>query len=141
MKLWEVNLWVYAFRADSPLHGKARASMQASLDRREGFVFNPGIAASFLRLVTNPRIFAIPSELSEAWLFVDTLESHPASFHAELDAMAFGVFKHLCLASNAVGNYVPDALLAALAIRHGATLVSADRGFERFSGLRFEPLE
>lgn len=30
-----------------------------------------------------------------------------------------------------------DAHLAALAVEHGATLMSADRGFARFPGLRF----
>lgn len=33
---------------------------------------------------------------------------------------------------------VPDAHLAALAIEHGLTLCTADRGFGRFPGLRWE---
>jgi hypothetical protein len=40
-----------------------------------------------------------------------------------------------------VGNLGNDAHLAALAIEHGATLVSFDRDFERFAGLRFERLQ
>lgn len=37
---------------------------------------------------------------------------------------------------------VPDVQLAALAIEHGLTLCSHDRGFARFSGLRLlDPLE
>jgi toxin-antitoxin system PIN domain toxin len=141
MRLWDVNLWVYAFRSDSPLHTKALASMQGSLDRRESFVFSPGIAASFLRLVTNSRIFKEPSPLSEAWLFVDALESHPAALHADMDPMAFGIFKHLSLVADAAGNDIPDAYLASLAIRQDATLVTADKNFERFKGLAVELLE
>jgi hypothetical protein len=39
------------------------------------------------------------------------------------------------------GNDVPDAYLAALAVDHEATLVSLDRGFRRFPGLRLlDPL-
>jgi len=34
-------------------------------------------------------------------------------------------------------NDVPDAHLAALAIEHGLTLCSSDRGFARFSGLNW----
>jgi uncharacterized protein len=138
MRFWDVNIWVYAFRADSPLHELAMESMQGSLDRRESFLFSPGIASSFLRLVTNARIFKEPSLLAEAWLFVDALESHPAAVQTDMDPMAFGIFKHLCLVADVSGNAVPDAYLAALAIRHDATFVTADRGFERFKGLEIE---
>jgi len=138
MKLWDVNIWVYAFRADSPLHDKAYALMRGSLDKREPFIFSPGIAASFLRLVTNPRIFKEPSPIGEAWLFVDTLESHPSAIKAEMDPMALGIFKHLSLVIDAAGNAVPDAYLAALAIKHDAIFVTADKGFEAFQGLQME---
>lgn len=138
MILWDVNLWVYAFREDSPAHAASRAALTAALDGGERFLFIPSVASSFLRLVTNPRIFVRPSEPAEAWSFVDWLEAHPSSVFAEADAMAFGVFKHLCLASGASGNAVPDAFLAALALRHDARLVTLDAGMRRFAGLRVE---
>ena len=141
MRLWDVNLWVYAFRSDSPLYTKALASMQVSLDRRESFIFSPGIAASFLRLVTNPRIFKVPSPISEAWLFVDALESHPAALHADMDSMAFGIFKHLCLVVDAAGNDIPDAYIAALAIRQDAIFMTADKAFARIKGLELQIIE
>jgi uncharacterized protein len=138
MRLVDVNIWVYAFRADSPLHDAALASLQASLEESASFLFCPQIAVSFLRLVTNPRIFKEPSRLAEAWLFVDVLESHRATVHAEMDAMAFGILKHLSLVSDSAGHAIPDAALAALAIRHDAILVTADRGFSSFTGLELE---
>lgn len=138
MKLWDVNLWVYAFRVDSPLHERARGLMVEAFERREPFLFCPSVASSFMRLVTNPRIFVEPSDWREAWEFVDWLESHPASRFAEFDGMAFGIFKHLCLVEGAAGNVVPDAFLAALAIRHDATLVTADAGMRRWKGTDLE---
>jgi len=132
---WDVNLWVYAFRADSPLHQVARAELDGASLSRDPFLFCPHVAASFLRLVTNPRIFAQPSRVEEAWAFVDVLESRDRAVRAEVDHMTFGVFKHLCLVSKAAGNEVPDALVASIAIRHDATLVTADRRFERYEGL------
>lgn len=33
MRLWDVNLWVYAFRSDSPLHIQAFEVMQDSLNK------------------------------------------------------------------------------------------------------------
>ena len=140
MILWDVNLWVYAFRSDSPLHGQARSALTDSLEKSEGFLFCPSVASSFLRLVTNPRIFAQPSTYAEAWSFLDYLEAHPASFFAEADEMAFGIFKHICLLVSAVGNTVPDAFLAALALRHDARLITADAGMKRFQGVEVELL-
>ena len=141
MILWDVNLWVYAFRPDSPLHGAAQDEIDRGSRSAESFLFCPHVAASFLRLVTNPRIFAQPSDAVEAWDFIDTLESRQRAVRVDLDAMTWGIFKHACLVSRAVGNRVPDVLLAALAIRHDATLVTADRGFARFEGLTCRYLE
>jgi toxin-antitoxin system PIN domain toxin len=135
MILWDVNLWVYAFRADSPLHASARAELEGEIVPGESFLFSGTVAASFLRLVTNPRVFVDPSPLEEAWAFVDALESRPRAVRVEVDAMTWGIFKHLSLVSRTTGNDVPDALLASLAMRHGATFVTNDRRFERFAGL------
>ena len=137
MILWDVNLWVYAFRLDSPLHNVARAELDGSNRTRDAFLFCPHVAASFLRLVTNARIFVQPSRPEEAWAFIDVLESRQDSVKAEVDPMTYGIFKHLCLISRATGNDVPDALLASIAIRHAATLVTMDRSFERYEGLEF----
>jgi uncharacterized protein len=141
MILWDVNLWVYAFRSDSPLHGTTREELDRGSRSPESFLFCPHVAASFLRLVTNPHIFAQPSDAMEAWDFIDTLESRQRAVRVDIDAMTLGIFKHACLVSRAVGNRVPDALLAALAIRHDATLVTADRDFAKFEGLACRFLE
>ena len=141
MTLWDVNLWVYAFRSDSPLHERAAAELDQGSRSGDRFLFCPYVAASFLRLVTDPRIFAQPSRVEEAWGFVDALESRERAVRADMDAMTYGIFKHLCLVSRAAGTRVPDALFASLAIRHGATLVTADRSFAEFQGLACRYLE
>ncbi|OHD70562.1 MAG: hypothetical protein A2177_05775 [Spirochaetes bacterium RBG_13_68_11] len=135
MILWDVNLWVYAFRSDSPLHEIAFTEIDRGSRSGDSFLFCPYVVTSFLRLVTNPRIFTQPSRIEEAWGFADALESRERAVKADIDPMAYGIFKHVGLVSKAAGNRVPDALLASLAIRHDATLVTADRGFGRFEGL------
>lgn len=135
MTLWDVNLWVYAFRPDSPYHGLCRESLIQSFESMEEFLFSPSVVSSFLRLVTNPRIFKQPSSISDAWAFVDWLEAHPASVFVESDAMTFGIFKHLCLASGAAGTAIPDAFLAAIALRHDASLKTMDSGMKRYIGV------
>lgn len=135
MILWDVNLWVYAFRSDSPLHRIAHAELERGSRSGDAYLFCPLVAASFLRLVTNPRIFVRPSGIEEAWAFADALESRERAVRADLDPMTYGVLKHVCLIAKTAGNRVPDALLASIAIRHGATFVTADREFGRFEGL------
>jgi toxin-antitoxin system PIN domain toxin len=135
MILWDVNLWVYAFRQDSPQHVSARAEMEEETGSAERFLFTFAVAASFLRLVTNSRIFVHPSPLDEAWAFVDALAARPRAVRVEVDEMTWGIFKHLGIASRTAGYDVPDALLASLAMRHGATFITNDRRFERFTGL------
>jgi predicted nucleic acid-binding protein len=52
------------------------------------------------------------------------------------------IFVDLYRRVGVAGNRVPDAYLAALAIEHGATLATADRGFARYPGRRWEhPLD
>jgi predicted nucleic acid-binding protein len=35
--LWDVNLWVYAFRSDSPLHEIARGELEGSARRLDAY--------------------------------------------------------------------------------------------------------
>ncbi len=49
--------------------------------------------------------------------------------------MTFGIFKHLCLATSASGTAIPDAFLAAIALRHDASLKTMDAGMKRYSGV------
>ena len=135
MKLWDVNLWVYAFRKDSPLHEESRRELKIGYSQEEGFLFSPYVAASFLRIVTNPKIFKVPSSIEEAWEFIDFVESQPLARHKGADDMTYGIFKHICLVHGAAGNVVPDAFLAALAIRYNCEFVTADGEFLRYKGL------
>jgi uncharacterized protein len=47
------------------------------------------------------------------------------------------ILRRVLREGDARGNLVPDAHLAAIAIEHGATVATRDRGFARFQGLRW----
>lgn len=141
MILWDVNILVYAFRSDSPFHATARQRVVDALHREEPFLFLNEIALSFLRIVTNPRIFKQPSTLENAWGFLGVLEESPSVQRSRQDDMTFGIFKHLSLVQRATGNSLPDTWLAASAIRHNARLLTADRGFLSIAALEVELID
>jgi hypothetical protein len=98
--------------------------------------------AGFLRVVTNPRVFAQPTSIEDALVFVEAVLDAPASVVPSPSARQSGIFFEVCRKVGAKGNVVPDAWLAATAIDLDATLVTADRGFARFPGLRWRhPLD
>lgn len=141
MILWDVNVLVYAFRSDSPLHPVAQDAVEAVLAARALFLFLPHVSSSFARIATNPRIFRTPSDPSEVWRFLDHLESADGARFHPFDRQAHATFRHLCLATGSRGNAVPDAMLAAAAIRYDAELVTADATLSRFPGVRTRLLE
>ena len=72
----DVNVLLAAARVDHPHHEVARTWLaQAVADVASGTAFTlmPMVVASFLRLVTSPKIFQEPSSSSEAVLFIDAL--------------------------------------------------------------------
>ena len=140
MIFWDVNLWLYIFRQDSPYHEQAKTVIEEDLKSAEGFLFSPHVAASFLRLVTNSAIFIQPSDYREAWEFIDHLETHPSSRYLQADDMVFGIFKHICLVNQVRGNEVPDAFLAAIALRYDSSFTTFDSGFKKYSGLNLRLL-
>jgi uncharacterized protein len=74
----DVNILVAAFRADHPHHTTARNWLEQALTQAaSGATFSvmPMVTASFLRLVTSPKIFQQPTPTADAVSFVDALLS------------------------------------------------------------------
>lgn len=137
MLLPDVNVLVRAFRRDSPNHIAYRDWLDHLVNSDRVFAMSELVLSGFVRIVTHPRIFKPPSSTEDALRFVTKLRSRsncavivPGSRHWE-------IFIDLCLATQATGNLVPDAYLAALAIESGSEWVTADRDFARFPGLRW----
>jgi len=76
----DVNVLVAASRADHPHHGVARAWLEGAVSSSEtGAVLTlmPMVLASFLRLVTSPKIFQQATPIEDAVAFVDALLASP----------------------------------------------------------------
>ena len=96
--------------------------------------------AGYLRIVTNPRIFSEPTPLDRAMTVVDDLTKRAGCVPVAAGPRHWPIMRRLLKDADARGNLVPDAHLAAIAIEHGATVATRDRGFARFPGLSwFDP--
>lgn len=137
MRCVDVNVLLYAHRRDTPEHEGYRDWLEEARRGDEPLAFPSVVLAGFVRVVTHPRIFREPTPLDEALGFVEALRSGSNVLSAEPGGRHWSIFARLCRDGDARGNLVPDAHLAAIALEHGATLFSADRGLARFEGLRW----
>jgi len=94
--------------------------------------------SGFVRISTNRRIFGVPTPLVDAFAFLKAMHDQSNYLKIAPSGNRLALFERVCTDAEANGDLVPDAFLAALAIEQGATLVSLDRDFARFSELRWE---
>jgi len=132
----DVNALVYAFRPETPLHQLARGALTECRDTGTLIVL-PDVAASFLRIVTDKRLSTSPDKTDDALSFIDVLTGN-GRFLREARASRWTSFQHLIELIEVSGPLVPDALIAATAIDIDASILTADRDFLKFPGLRVQ---
>lgn len=135
MLLIDVNVLVYAYREDSPNHIAVRSWLTDLLQSGRAFGIADLVLSGFLRITTHPKIFDPPSPLEHALRFAEELRTHPGCRTIAPGPRHWRIFTQLCQDTGAVGNLIPDAYLAALAIEVGAEWITTDGDFSRFHGL------
>ncbi len=137
MKIIDLNVLLYALNKDSAHHTAVNRWWDEAINGEDVLGLPWVVISGFLRISTRRGIFARPLDPAAAieivgeWLAQDNFrvvteqEGH------------WQVLRELIVESGTAGNLVTDAHLAALAITHGATLVSCDADFSRFKGLRW----
>ncbi|MEB3030814.1 type II toxin-antitoxin system VapC family toxin [[Mycobacterium] nativiensis] len=142
MRCVDVNVLVYAHRVDVPEHDDYRALLERLANDDEPLGLPDLALNGFLRVMTNRRVFAEPTTLGDATAAVDELLAAPSVMRLRAGERHWALFRQLADEIDARGNDVADAYLAAYAVENNATWLSADRGFARFSRLRWRhPLE
>lgn len=137
MILVDVNLLLYAVDSTSPHHERALAWWSGALRGSETIGLPWSTTLAFIRLATNPRVFAAPLDPGTAVTLVRAWLDRPNVVPIDPTGRHLAVLAGLLDATGTAGNLVTDAHLAALAVEHGATLCSADADFARFDGLRW----
>lgn len=137
MLLLDVNICVAAMRPDSSAQATSvREWLEPRLSGHTPVGISEFVLSAMVRITTHPRIFETPSSPAEATTFADALLAAPAAENVRSGQRHWSIFRSAVAEHRLRGNDVPDAYLASLALEHGATLVTLDRGFFRFAGLK-----
>jgi toxin-antitoxin system PIN domain toxin len=137
MILTDVNVLVYAHRTDAPNHAAFHEWLETLINSDQAYGYSDLVLSGFLRVVTHPRVFNPPSDLSSGLAFVETIRNQPNAVPITPGARHWDIFRGLCETAGVKGNLIPDAYLAALAIESGSEWITTDRDYSRFSGLNW----
>ena len=138
MKIVDLNVLLYAVNRDAVHHAPVRLWWENALSASEPIGVAWAVLLGFLRIATNPRIFANPLGLQEVLGRVDIWIAHPNVRVVTETNQHWNILRQLLRETGTYGNLTTDAHLASLAIAQGATLVSCDADFSRFPNLRWE---
>ncbi len=142
MLLLDVNVLIHAWRPGAERHDEYRAWLQSMINSDALFGASELVLSGFLRVMTNPKLFARPSARDDAFAFVNSLRDQPNCIPLNPGARHWSIFMNLCRVANARGNMVADAYHAALALEHRCEWITTDRHFARFPGLQWRhPLD
>ena len=136
MLLVDANVLLYAVDEDAPLHDRSHRWLDQTLAETEPLAFTWLVLLAFLRVATHPALFAQPLTAEQAADVVEHWLAQPAALVLEAGPRHLALLRGLLVEAGTAANLVNDAHLAAVALEHGATIVSFDRDFGRFEGLR-----
>lgn len=139
MFLIDANVLLYALREDAPKHAECHDWFEALVNSGAAYGISELVLSAVVRIATHPSIFNPPTPLERVLEFCTTVREQPNCVIVNPGPSHWSIFTRLCREAAARGNLVPDAYLAALALESGCELVSTDRDFSRFSGLRWSP--
>ena len=133
----DVNLLLYAYNREAPLHNEARNWWVGLINGTERVGIPWAVANSFLRLLTIRGLLTHPATPSQALDFVREWFRQPHVAPLNPGSQHLTLLGQLLAAAGVGGNLVMDAHLAALAMEYQAELHSNDTDFGRFPGLRW----
>ncbi len=140
MNVLDANVLLSLARADHSHHPAALAWWEDSTSRGEPFTVPDVMWVAFARLSTDRRIFSVPSTFQQAWAFAESMIGQPTYLRFGYDADILSEFTRLAREANATGNLTTDAYVAATASALGGAVVTFDRDFRRFDGVRVTEL-
>src|SRR2546429_3659368 len=141
MLLPDVNVVLYAARTDAVNHQKYYQWLDNAFASNQ-VVLADIVIAGFVRILTNRKAFPLPTPIETAFSHIENLIAQPSCVRLQPAEHHWSIFKDLCKSADVKAAMVTDAWLAAIAIEHGCELITTDRDFARFKGLKWRhPLD
>ena len=132
----DTNILVYAHRADSEWHERAKSCIERLAEGRVAWGIPWPCVHEFLAIATHRRIYDPPSTVNEAVDQIETWLEAPVAVLLSEGVAHWDELKGQLMAGRVNGPLVHDARIAAMCISHGVTeLWTADRDFSRFPDL------
>lgn len=132
----DATVLINALRQDAEAHTACRSWLLDATRAGAQIGLCEPVETAIIRISTLPRVSFVSME-AVLGFWLEDLWSYPATRRLTATPAQNRLFARLLQDLGLIGNDVNDAWLAALAIDHGATLVSLDRGFSRFPGLHW----
>jgi uncharacterized protein len=129
----DTNILVYAHRQEMPLHPQALQRLTELAEDTSAWAIPVFCLGEFLRVVTHSRIFRPPSFADQALEALEGLLQSPSLRVLSPGPRYPELLADTIRKSNASGNLIFDAQIAALCREYAVTeLLTADRDFSRF---------
>jgi toxin-antitoxin system PIN domain toxin len=133
----DANALIFGVDDESPFQAAALDAIEDLKSRDEiTYLFWP-VAAAFVRITSNPRLYHHPLALSKA---IENIQELLSNGHVRTGSEGegfFDVFSQACAEARATGNLVSDAYIVALMRQHGVRrILTHDRDFRKFDGIR-----
>jgi len=130
----DANVLIHALRKESPDHARCRKWLVEASAAGDAICLAESVEIALLRIPTLPKLDLVPvPEVLGFWK--EDLLGYPGIRRLSAGKRHAEILCRLVGEMNLRGNDMNDIWLAALAMEHGARLVSTDRGFGRFAGL------
>jgi toxin-antitoxin system PIN domain toxin len=136
MVVVDANVLLYAVDRASANHERSRSWLDTSLAGREAVGLAWIALLAFIRIGTSASILPTPMTTDEATGQVQKWLEAPAAVVAQPTPRHASLLRGLVRDTGTAGNLTTDAHLAALALELGADIVSYDRDFARFPGVK-----
>jgi toxin-antitoxin system PIN domain toxin len=137
MILPDANLLLYAYDSMSPFHKASAKWLTRILSGSESVGFCAPVLFAYIRISTSSRAYVEPLPVEMATSRVEEWLIQPSAHFVEMLEPDVMQAAELLRQAGTGGNLTTDAQIAALALRLGATIHSADADFGRFPKVKW----
>ncbi len=140
-KAIDTNVLVYAQRRELDRHDAAQALIGRFVAGDTSWGIPVFCIGEFLRVVTNPNFFSVPTPLNVALDTINGLLRSPSVRLLQPSGKYWPIFNRIAHQANLSGNLVFDAQIVAVCLEHGfRAIVSDDRDMRWFEGIEAVPI-